>query len=142
MGSDAGTRMLTSTGQYAIRAVAYLVDAQVRTEGKITAARIARATGMPKNYLTKILHTLAKARILESTRGPHGGFRLRVAPHRISLADVLASVETIGPSDCMLREGHCPHREPCPACRQCHALSLAVDRFLRKTSIADLTGGR
>lgn len=133
---------MTHTGQYAIRAVAYLAQVQGCTGRNITAARIARATGMPKNYLTKILHTLAKAGILDATRGPRGGFRLRRSPQRLSLADVLESVETTGSSDCMLCDGQCPHRESSPSCQRCHRLSLAVGRFLQETSITALTGGR
>ncbi len=132
---------MTHTGQYAIRAVAYLAEVQGRTERNFTAARIARATGMPKNYLTKILHTLAKAGILDSRAVPAAD-RLRRSPHSLSLADVLESVETIGSSDCMLSDGKCPHRESSPSCHRCHQLSLAVDRFLHKTSITALTGGR
>ncbi len=133
---------MTNTGRYAIRAVAYLAKAQVHTESNVTAARIARATGMPKNYLTKILHALAKAGILDSTRGPRGGFRLRRPPHKLSLADVLESVEAIDSSGCMLSDRKCLPRESSPSCHQCHLLSLAVNRFLHKTSITALTGGR
>ncbi len=132
---------MTHTGQYAIRAVAYLAEAKERTDGNLTASRIARDTGMPRNYLTKILHTLAKAGILDSTRGPRGGFRLHLSPHSLSLADVLESFETIRSRNCMLGEGNCLHREPGPSCHRCHTLSLAVDRFLRTTSITALTGG-
>ena len=132
--------MITNTGQYAIRAVAYLAEAQAGTETNVTAARIARDTGLPKNYLTKILHTLVQAGVLDSTRGPRGGFRLRLSPDRLTVADVLTPIKDVGSRDCMLSEGNCPHGAQCPSRLRCHALSMAVDRFLRTTCIADLTG--
>ena len=63
----------TSTVQQAISAV--LCIAEARGE-PMRASTIAAATGAAGNYLSKILHSLARAGVLSSERGPRGGFRL------------------------------------------------------------------
>ncbi|MBK7702550.1 MAG: Rrf2 family transcriptional regulator [bacterium] len=44
------------------------------------ARRVAAATGIPVNYLSKILNQLRKAGLVESRKGWGGGFQLRRMP--------------------------------------------------------------
>ena len=66
--------MLSSTAEYALRAVLYV--AQHAAGGPVRVSEIASALKLPQNYLSKILHELTKSGILVSTRGKHGGFQL------------------------------------------------------------------
>src|SRR3972149_4874241 len=66
-----GESVLTHTATYAIRAMVCLAEA--RGETCVTAAQVARRTGLPRTYLAKILRVLAHVGLLDSTRGPHGG---------------------------------------------------------------------
>lgn len=132
--------MVSHTGRYAVRAVVYI--ASTSGDQSVTAAEISGRTGIPHNYLTKILSTLAQVGVLESSRGPSGGFRLARAPTEVSLADVLESFESIHTGGCILGPGCCPRGRVCPAQRQCRALSDAIGWFFRTTSIADLADGR
>lgn len=128
--------MITQTGRYALRAVLFLAGTE--GGGSVTASEVARGTRMPRNYLTKILNTLVQAGILESARGPHGGFRLVRSPGDLSLADVLAPFEPIHRGGCILGLDPCPREGNCPPRRQCLALSNQLAWFFRTTSVADL----
>jgi len=130
--------MISVTGQYAIRAVVYL--AEVQGECKTTAGRIAAHVGVPANYLAKILHALVHAGILDSARGPHGGFRLLRPAGDLMLAEVLAPFEDTHVRECVLNRTDCPHGPGCHSRSRCLALSEEIDLFLRATSIADLAG--
>lgn len=132
--------MITHTGTYAIRAVVYLSEARARVgrETNVTAAEVAQATGVPQNYLTKILHTLAQAGVLDSTRGPRGGFRLAGEADLLTLKDVLAPFEGMPGHGCLLSQNGCPQGDRCPSYERCLTLTGQMDQFLRTTRVTDL----
>ncbi len=65
--------------------------------GCATARDISDATGVPVEYLRKILQRLTHARLVVSERGRSGGFRLRRAIDQITLLQVVEAIE--GPVD-------------------------------------------
>src|SRR5687767_1171858 len=101
--------MLTQTAQYALRTVVRLAAGE---EERCTVEQLAAELGMPRNYLSKTLHVLARAGVVESTRGKHGGFRLRRAPHRTTLREVIAPFEEVGQRACLLGKATCNDRHP------------------------------
>ena len=129
--------MISHTGQYGIRALVYL--SAVGTDAHVPSAAVAAATGLPPNYLTKILNTLVHVGILASTRGPNGGFRLVVSPEDLFLSDAIAPFEEPDAGRCLLGPDCCGQGADCP-CRGCRRLAHAVHRFLETTTIADLAG--
>lgn len=128
--------MLTQTAQYALRTALYLAGrpAGVRS----TVDEIAAALGVPRNYLSKTLHLLARAGVVESTRGKHGGFVLARRPDAIVLRDVVAPFEETGHRVCLLGRATCSDRSPCPAHARWKAVSEAVASFFATTTVADL----
>lgn len=66
-------------------------------DAPIQAREIADALGVPIDYLVKILQQLVRARVLASSRGPLGGFRLQRPPGEIPLLTILEAIE--GPLD-------------------------------------------
>ncbi|NLW49326.1 MAG: Rrf2 family transcriptional regulator [Candidatus Brocadiaceae bacterium] len=55
---------------------------------------IARRTGAPSNYLVHVLLALKRRALVRSTRGPAGGYALMRPPALISVAEVVAAVES------------------------------------------------
>jgi Rrf2 family protein len=78
---------LTSRSEYAVLALIHL--GRHDTDAWVSAAKIAEAQGIPLPFLAQILSALKRARLVRSTKGQHGGFRLARAPETISLADVI-----------------------------------------------------
>ncbi len=134
--------MLSNTADYALRAILVLARHYGHHGGRpVRAEEIADATGAPRNYLSKTLHALARAGIVSSTRGPAGGFRLAVAPDRLTLARVIDLFdEPRTNSHCMLGDGPCDHRRPCAAHHGWSALTEARRAPLVETTFADLLG--
>jgi FeS assembly SUF system regulator len=58
-----------------------------------TAAEIAADSAVPAPMASKILKTLARAGLLESHRGAHGGYGLARSADRISVADVIMALD-------------------------------------------------
>jgi len=84
-------------------AVAIVLDIAFHSGGDavVNAAELADRTGMARRTLEPLLQALSRAGLLDSTRGPHGGYRLGRPARLIKLADVIAialsSLEESGP---------------------------------------------
>ena len=79
-----------STG-YALLAMGYV--ARNQDKGIILSQTIDKEYGMPMEYLLKILQQLVKAGVLNSKRGPRGGFSLAIPIKKISMLQILEAVE-------------------------------------------------
>lgn len=136
------SHLISRTDSYAIRAVLFL--AQQGSDRPVRAAVVAGHLALPPNYLSKILNGLARAGVLQSERGPRGGFKLARPPHDVSLADVIEPFDSIARKrGCLLGTGECSEEDPC---RIHHLWRRAADpllEFFRETTISDMmTGSR
>ncbi|MFP4024776.1 MAG: RrF2 family transcriptional regulator [Thiohalospira sp.] len=84
--------MLSNTCKYAIRAVIYL-SLNGGEEKKIGIKEISKELEIPTPFLGKILQTLAKNKLLKSTKGPHGGFSLGRPAKEISLLNIVEVID-------------------------------------------------
>jgi Rrf2 family protein len=128
--------MLTQTARYALRALIHL--AQVETRGYCQTREIAEKIDVPANYLGKTLQKLAHARVLDSQKGLHGGFRLAKPIDRISLYQILVAIEAV-PRD-TVEEPDLHSDLPSSVYAKFSELSSLYNDFLRKTSLADMIG--
>jgi Rrf2 family iron-sulfur cluster assembly transcriptional regulator len=84
--------MISNTSRYAIRALVYLainIDGKRKTGIK----KIAEDLDIPSPFLGKILQTLAKQKVLLSTKGPNGGFCLSEYSLNINLMDIIKIID-------------------------------------------------
>ncbi len=103
--------MLSKTVEYALRAMMHL--ASVPAGRSASSSAVASATHVPQGYLSKVLRDLVVAGLVDSQRGPHGGFCLARAPLDISILDVINAVDPIPRIDrCPL--GNPDHAALCP----------------------------
>jgi len=129
---------LSKTSRYALQAATYLAEHWDRDEA-IMVREIADRTGIPRNYLSKLLHQLARDGIVVSERGRRGGFRLAREPARITLASVIQPVDpTATEQHCLLGRETCSDDAPCAAHPRWKGLSDDLRRFLGQTSLAEL----
>ena len=99
--------------KYAIRAVCHL--AALPPGKRSQAKEISERLEIPYHYLSKILQDLARKGILDSSKGPGGGFRLAGPPERTSLYALIEAVEgPISDDDCVLGLAICSDEAPCP----------------------------
>jgi Rrf2 family protein len=128
--------MLSKTSEYALRAVLHLAR---DTGDPVPAGEIAAALDVPANYLSKILHTLSRAGLVDSERGPGGGYRLARPADRISIGDVVGAVDPIAPEGrCLLGHQDCPGAHPCPAHDRWRRVSEPITAFFRDTMVSEL----
>jgi Rrf2 family protein len=132
--------MITKTGVHAVSALAAL--AELRTGVFAGAGDIASAIGAPRNYLGKLLKTLADAGLVESQKGKGGGFRLTRSPTSISVFDAVEPIEHVSRwNGCFLGRGQCSEGAPCAIHGRWGRVRDVYLQFLKQTSIADLVAG-
>ncbi|MBE9138199.1 Rrf2 family transcriptional regulator [Nodosilinea sp. LEGE 07088] len=87
---------LTTRGHYSVKA---LLDLTLHPSRQpVSVNTIASRQGLPPPYLEKLLIALRQAGILESVRGPHGGYRLAKPADQIFLGQILEAVgEAVDP---------------------------------------------
>ncbi|HXI21715.1 MAG TPA: Rrf2 family transcriptional regulator [Gemmatimonadales bacterium] len=130
--------MLSQTAEYALRAV-LAIAAQTNGDA-MGAGELAAKLRIPQNYLSKTLHQLARAGVLESTRGKLGGFRLAAPAKRITLQQVVAPFDGItGRGECLLGRPVCSDHTACAVHERWKEVSELTARFFRETTIADIS---
>jgi len=82
---------LTRSAGYALVAVGHI--AKTYPSEPILAKAIAKQYKIPLDYLLKILQQLVRANVLNSIRGPHGGFTLARPPAKISFLHIVEAVD-------------------------------------------------
>lgn len=127
---------LPQTAEYALRAVYFIAespdDAPVRVDD------VAEALKIPRNYLSKTLHQLARAGVLRSTRGPLGGFQLAKPADRLTLMEVVGPFLPAEGRACVLGRATCSDAAPCAAHHRWKLVSERMRTFFGGTTIADL----
>ena len=132
---------LSKTADHALRAVLYL--AQHEEDGPMPADRIAEALGAPANYLSKTLHQLARAGVVQGYRGPKGGFLLAVPSDELPLADVIEAFDDHSKRDiCLMGDRPCDESDPCGVHQTWTSIIRNARRPLEHNTVADLLAGR
>ena len=66
---------------------------------------IADAEGLPLAYLERIVALLKRARLVQSTRGAHGGYQLARPALDITMSEVVLALEgSVAPMECFVEE--------------------------------------
>ena len=76
---------------------------------------ISEASGVPGPYVAKIFRDLVRQEILESRKGPRGGFRFKKDPAKVSLKQIINSVDDGQRMDvCVMGLDECSSANACP----------------------------
>lgn len=138
MAASTISAMISTTAKYALRAVVFLA---CHPDAYIGRAEISESTFVPHEYLLKVLNGLDAAGIVESRRGPGGGYRLTDAPENITSLKVVLAVDKIPRiTECPL--GFSEHKSLCPLHKLLDDAGRAVEEAFDKVTIAELIPGR
>ena len=127
---------LTAKGRYAVTA---MLDLAVhRTEGPITLADVWRRQGLSLSYLEQLFAKLRRGNLVNSIRGPGGGYALQRQPKEIFVAEIVDSVdENVDATKCSGR-ADCQHGETCLSHQLWAELSDEIHNFLSSISLASI----
>ncbi|MEW6302256.1 MAG: Rrf2 family transcriptional regulator [Verrucomicrobiota bacterium] len=132
---------LSLRGEYALRALVVLGLNYGNTVVPIQS--ISDQQNIPKRFLEQILGDLKTAGIVESKRGITGGYRLRLPPEKITLAEVIRHLEgPLAPVGCVSERFYTPCT--CPDEARCALRSVmkevrdAIVNVMETVTVAQL----
>lgn len=127
--------MFSQTVEYALRAMVHLADQAPEPR---TTEQIAKATRVPRAYLSKVLQALVRAGLAHSQRGIGGGIALVKDPSELTLLEVVNAVEPIGRiRECPL--GLAAHGvRLCPLHRRLDNALEQVEKAFAQTTLAEI----
>jgi len=127
---------LTTKGRYAVTAMLDL--ALHYDKGAVTLADIARRQGISLSYLEQLFAKLRRSGLVDSVRGPGGGYNLAMAPSKITVAEIVVAInENIDATRCG-GEKNCHGDETCLTHQLWEDLSARIFDFLHSITLADL----
>ena len=131
---------LTTKGRYAVTAMLDL--ALHYSDGPITLADISGRQGISLSYLEQLFSKLRKHGLVDSARGPGGGYRLSRPANEIAVVEVITAVdEKVDATRCG-GKGNCQGEERCLTHELWTDLSNQIYDFLNNIHLGDLVERR
>ena len=84
---------ITQWGEYGLHFALYLAECHQQGQETVGANEIAESQKIELQYAQQILQRLRRGNIIESVRGPHGGYRLKKPKGDVSIHDIIKAAE-------------------------------------------------
>ena len=127
---------LTSKGRYAVTA---MLDLAFHTRaGPVPLPHIARRQDISLSYLEQLFTRLRKTGLVDSTRGPGGGYTLGRPASEISVAEIIAAVDECMDNTQCSGASNCQDGEQCLTHDLWEDLGDRIYGFLKGVSVQDL----
>ena len=133
---------ITAREEYGIRCLLQLAR-NAASPDPMTVRQVADREGLSTAYAEKLLVTLSRARLAESIRGIHGGYRMTRSPDRVTLGEVIRALEGF-PAPAVLCERYtgkvdcCVHTEDCGLRAVWNLVGRQVERLLDRVPLSVL----
>ncbi len=128
---------LTTKGRFAVTA---MIDLGLRqTNGPVTLAAISQRQQISLSYLEQLFGKLRRHELVESTRGPGGGYTLARSPSEITVAEIIMSVdEPIDATQCAGKENCLGQGARCMTHDLWASLNTRMVEFLESVTLQKL----
>jgi len=128
---------LTTKGRFAVTA---MIDLGLRqSAGPVTLAAISQRQQISLSYLEQLFGKLRRHALVESTRGPGGGYTLAREPDSITVAEIITSVdEPIDATQCGGKENCLGEGTRCMTHDLWTSLNAKMVEFLNSVSLQQL----
>jgi Rrf2 family protein len=131
--------MLSKTCEYALRAMIFIAQ-RSKDGSKVPIKDIAKGIDSPEHFVAKILQDLTRKGVLQSTKGPNGGFYLDKKGRECSLATIVREVDGNQLfSGCGLGLKECSESHPCPIHNEFRVIRQEISRMLEDARIGEFT---
>ncbi len=114
MGQSGSSMQLTRAADYGVRVMIHLASLPAHERALLPA--LAKATGTPESFLSKVLQALCRAGLIVSRRGQSGGFEILPPGRKASIRTVIEAIE--GPvclNICLISGASCKRKAHCAA---------------------------
>ncbi|MFA5245402.1 MAG: Rrf2 family transcriptional regulator [Pedobacter sp.] len=132
--------MFSKACEYGIRATIYIAE-QSRHDRKVSLKDVTRAIESPEAYTSKILQQLSRSKIINSDKGPTGGFSMNKQElDEVKLSTIVSAID--GDEiykGCGLGLKKCNEKMPCPVHNQFKLIRDELKKMLETTTIKSLS---
>ena len=134
--------MFSKACEYGIRATIHIAGQSVQGQ-RVSLKDIANAIDSPVAFTAKILQLLAKSGIVNSVKGPAGGFEMEPDEmKRIRLSQIVAAIDGDKIyNGCGLGLRECSEEKPCPVHDRFKVIRDGLKGMLETTTVYELTMG-
>lgn len=130
--------MFSKTCQYAVRAVLFITR-ETKDGRRVGVKEIAEGIDSPVHFIAKILQELGKKGIIQSLKGPTGGFYMDDASLNQTLADIVMAIDGDKLfNGCGLGLNECSEKQPCPLHFAFKKIREELHALLYKTRLNEL----
>jgi len=130
---------LTTKGRYAVTAMLDLALHQA--QGPVSLADIAKRQDLSQAYLEQLFTRLRKHELVNSTRGPGGGYVLSKSSAEVSVAEIIAAMDDSVDTTQCAGANNCRRGERCLTHDLWSSLNLVINNFLQNVSLDDVRTG-
>lgn len=134
--------MFSKACEYGIKATIFIAVRSLYDE-RVSLKEIAMEIDSPVAFTAKILQSLAKSGLVESHKGPTGGFEMeRSKMDSINLYEIVRAIDGDGIfNGCGLGLKQCDANKPCPVHHKFAGIRQNLSYMLKQTSIYELAAG-
>jgi Rrf2 family iron-sulfur cluster assembly transcriptional regulator len=135
---------LSTKGRYAVMAMADLARRDCEAVRAVALAEIAERQQISLSYLEQLFARLRRKGLVQSARGPGGGYRLARSAAETSIADIVLAVdEPLRATRCSAEGKGCMLKgERCLTHDLWEDLGHRIEDYLASVSLADVINGR
>ena len=128
---------ISTKGRYALRV---MLDIAINSNNEYVSVKdIAIRQDISKKYLEQIMTMLAKAKLIETTRGNIGGYKLTKHPREYKIGDILRATEgDLAPLDCLIDDNYCNRKENCKTHFFWAGLDNVINEYIDSKTLEDL----
>lgn len=129
--------MFSKACEYAIRAMLFIAQ-KSEPDNKIGIKEISKGIDAPEHFLAKILQDLSRKGLVQSIKGPNGGFYLDDSAKKNTLADIVKAVDGDNLfTGCGLGLKICSEKNPCPLHDEFKIIRKKIHNMLESATVAE-----
>ena len=133
--------MFSKACEYGIRALTVIAEAG-KEDRKIGIKELCKLANTPESFTAKILQNLVKRDIINSQKGPAGGFYISKKLDKISLYDIVEAIDGKGIfNQCGLGLSACNAKKPCPLHYKFEVVRNELNAMCKDNTLQDLVEG-
>jgi Rrf2 family protein len=125
---------------YAVRSVLYIASMQ-KQKPYVQLEEVTSMLHLPKQFVGRILKTLAKEKVLVSFKGPTGGFALNKEGMQLPLIRLMEIIDGDRLDNCVLKKKKCNPENLCPVHDQFSKVREELTLVMTNTTIGELVKG-
>ena len=132
---------VSKKSQYGLRAMVYLASVFGKKNNIRSLKEISQKENISFDYLEKIISQLEKKGLVRSKRGIQGGYSLKRSPEKISVGEIINTLEsTMLPVKCLAKEKryNCPRKKICRTVNVWKKVQKVLNSTLNSITLADL----